>query len=122
MTAETMIAVLDVEASSAWYQNLLACESNHGGSEFDRLVIGDEVILMLHHWGAPEHPSMHSPSDGVVGNGLVIYFRVDDLDATFQRAMDLDADIVQQPRFNEVSHQREFELKDPDGYYRTVCE
>ena len=117
-----MIAVQDVEASSAWYQKLLACLSNHGGSEFDRLVSGNEVILLLHHWGAPEHPSMHSPSDGGVGNGLVIYFRVDNLDATFRRAKDLDAHIVQQPRLNEISHQREFELKDPDGYHLTVCE
>ena len=116
-----MIAVGDVEAASAWYQKLLGCVSDHGGSEFDRLVDGDKVVLLLHHWGAPEHASMHSPADGLVGNGLVLYFRVDDLDAAYARAMQLNATIVQEPHFNDLAHQHEFELKDPDGYHITIC-
>lgn len=122
MQTETMIAVRDVEASSRWYQWLLGCTSDHGGSEFDRLVDGQTVVLLLHHWGAPEHPSMRWSAAGRAGNGLVLYFRVADLDAVYQRAVAGEADVEGPPAFNEQSHQREFSLRDPDGYYLTVCQ
>ena len=121
MRTETMIAVRDVEASSEWYRQLLGCRSDHGGPEFDRLVNADTVLLLLHHWGAPEHPSMLSPTEGPIGHGLVIYFRVDDLDTILQRAKQMGAQIVCEPAFNELAHQREFSLRDPDGYFITVC-
>jgi predicted enzyme related to lactoylglutathione lyase len=121
MKTEAMIAVRDVEASSAWYQQLLGVQSDHGGTEFDRLVDGPEVVLLLHHWGAPEHPSMLSASDGPIGQGLVLYFRASDLDAVHRRAKDLQAQIMSAPAFNPQSRQREFTLRDPDGYVLTIC-
>jgi hypothetical protein len=37
-----------VAASSRWYQQLLGCESGHGGSEYERLVKDGELILQLY--------------------------------------------------------------------------
>lgn len=120
--AETMIAVVDVEKSSAWYQRLLGCRSNHGGPHFERLVNGSgEVVLLLHHWGAPEHPSMQKSPEREQGVGMVLYFRVDDLQAAFQRAGEMGAALLDEPHYNELAHQEEFSLRDPDGYFVTIC-
>lgn len=121
MTAcEPIIAVADVEASSRWYCDLLNLRSNHGGRYFDQLVSGDQTVLLLHHWGAEEHPSMRSPDNGNVGNGLVLYFRVADVQAVFDRAKELSVRTLGEPALNELSHQTEFSLYDPDGYYLTI--
>jgi catechol 2,3-dioxygenase-like lactoylglutathione lyase family enzyme len=117
-----MIAVADVEKSSAWYQRLLGCRSNHGGPYFDRLVNdAGEVLLLLHHWGAEEHPSMRARPAGEQGVGLVLYFRVDDLKAAYRRAMEMKAAVLDEPHYNEQAHQDEFSLRDPDGYFITIC-
>src|SRR5262245_38244190 len=50
MRPQPLIAVRDVEASSAWYQRLLGCESGHGGAEYERLVARGELIMQLHNW------------------------------------------------------------------------
>ncbi len=41
---ETIIAVKNVSASSAFYQKLLECSSAHGGETFEILKDGDTVI------------------------------------------------------------------------------
>ena len=50
MRPQPLIAVSDVEASSRWYQQLLGCRSAHGGTEYERLISGDALILQLHRW------------------------------------------------------------------------
>jgi catechol 2,3-dioxygenase-like lactoylglutathione lyase family enzyme len=45
---QPLIAVTDVEASSRWYQRLLGCHSAHGGSEYERLVADNALVLQLH--------------------------------------------------------------------------
>lgn len=48
MRPQPLIAVTDVEASSRWYQRLLGCKSAHGGTEYERLVSNNALILQLH--------------------------------------------------------------------------
>lgn len=79
-------------------------------------------MLLLHRWDAEEHPTMNQQNAGPVGHGIVIYFRVDDLEATHARALELEADVLNEPSFNELSHQADFDLRDPDGYFLTVCD
>ena len=116
-----MIAVKDVPTSSAWYERLLACRNDHGGAEFGRLVDGDTVLLLLHTQRGDEHAYLRGARPGEVGKGVCLYFRVDDLDAVYARARELDAEILGPPHENPLADQREFELRDPDGYYVTVC-
>src|SRR5437762_1745142 len=52
---QTLIAVRDVKASSAWYQTLLGvrsgCIPDHPHRlVYDRLMSGDTLILQLHSW------------------------------------------------------------------------
>jgi hypothetical protein len=45
--------------------------------------------LCLHEWGTRGHPSLMSPHHGMPGNGLLLFFRVDDFDLALQRARPL---------------------------------
>jgi catechol 2,3-dioxygenase-like lactoylglutathione lyase family enzyme len=122
MNTETMVGVADVEKSSAWYQHLLGCRSNHGGSEFDRIVNAEgEVVILLHKLGFDDHPSLGSEGEGPLGRGVEIYFRTADVESVYQRAREVNADIEIDLRFNPLAHQDEFKLRDPDGYLITIC-
>lgn len=120
---EIIIAVKDVEKSSAWYQQLLGCESRHGGSTFEILADpeDDTVVLCLHKWGAHEHPTMLDPVPAA-GNGLILFFRVTDLDGAWKKAQQLKAKVEAPPHVNTNSHRNEFSLRDPDGYYVSVTD
>ena len=117
---EVIIGVADVEKSSAWYQSLLNCKSMHGGNTFEILAdMDDTVILCLHKWAAHDHPTLNSPRIKP-GNGLILYFRVTDLNGIWHNAQNLHAVIEVSPHINENSHEEEFSLRDLDGYYVTV--
>lgn len=119
---DPIIAVKDIEASSKWYQALLGCRSMHGGSEFDILVSKDnEVLLCLHQWEAHGHPTMMNP-DITPGNGLILYFRTENMNKIRQNAGKLDCRIEEDIHLNPNSTKREFSLRDPDGYYLTITE
>jgi len=122
MHTEPMIAVDDVLASSAWYERLLGCKNTHGGAEFGMLADGDTILLLLHHRRGDEHAWLRQLHKGAVGAGVCLYFRVEDLDASFERAQALGAEILESPHENLLAGQRELELRDPDGYYVTLCQ
>lgn len=117
---EPIIGVSDVEKSSHWYQSLLNCKSNHGGDTFEILIneAGD-TILCLHKWGEHDHPTLSGPGSKP-GNGLILYFRVGNIDVPWKNAKRLNANVEEKPHLNENSGQQEFSLRDPDGYYVTV--
>ncbi len=55
MRPQPLIAVTDGEASSRWYQHLLACESAPGSAECERLVVAGRLVLQLHDWDVEHH-------------------------------------------------------------------
>jgi len=117
-----MIAVNDVEASSRWYQRLLGCESAHGGKEYERLVSGGVLILQLHHFEVEHHHgSIGNPDDKPYGNGVLLWFEIDDFEAAMPRVAELKAEIVlprhrNPPDGNGGPNHWECWLRDPDGY------
>jgi hypothetical protein len=78
------------------------------------------VLLCLHQWGAHEHPSLSSPDEGMLGNGLLLFFRVDDFDLTLKRARALGSRLEEEPHVNPNTWTEEFSLRDADGYYVTL--
>ena len=70
--------------------------------------------------GAHEHPSLMSPDDGTPGNGLLLFFRVDDYEMALNRARALVDRFEEEPHVNPNTQTREFSLRDPDGYYVTI--
>jgi catechol 2,3-dioxygenase-like lactoylglutathione lyase family enzyme len=118
----TIIGVVDVARSLAWYQSLFGQEAttpahDHFAQVFDA---DGTVLLCLHQWGAHEHPSLTSPDRGLPGNGLLLFFRVDDLDAALPKARALVERLEEEPHVNPATGTGEFALRDPDGYYVTV--
>jgi hypothetical protein len=119
---DPIIAVKDVEASSKWYQSVFDCRSMHGGKEFDILVSeNDEILICLHKWGEHQHPTMINP--GITpGNGLILYFRTENMNVIRQVVEKMGGFIVEDLHFNPNSKKKEFSLRDPDGYYLTITE
>ena len=118
----TIIGVADVPASFQWYQALLglpATAPNH--DHFGQILDSDGTVLLnLHAWGAHEHPSLTSPASATPGNGLLLFFRVDDFDLALPRARSLVSRLEEEPHVNPNTGTREFSLRDPDGYYVTI--
>jgi hypothetical protein len=61
-----------------------------------------------------------SPDEASPGNGLLLFFRVDDFDMVLKRARALVARFEEEPHLNPNTQTREFSLRDPDGYYLTI--
>jgi catechol 2,3-dioxygenase-like lactoylglutathione lyase family enzyme len=122
MNPQPLICVSDVEASSRWYQRLLGCQSAHGGPEYERLVSNGGLILQLHRWDvAHHHGRIGDPSITPYGNGVLLWFELDDFDAAVARAENLNAELVMPrhrnpPDGNGGPNHWEVWLRDPDGY------
>jgi catechol 2,3-dioxygenase-like lactoylglutathione lyase family enzyme len=117
-----IIGVTDVARSFKWYQSLLGLPETHPAhDDFGQILDTDgTVLLCLHQWGAHEHPPLVSPSHSEPGNGLLLFFRVDDLDEALPRARALVAALEEEPHVNPNTGTKEFALRDPDGYYVMV--
>jgi catechol 2,3-dioxygenase-like lactoylglutathione lyase family enzyme len=118
----TIIGVNDVAAGITWYQTMFGQPHtppvhDHFGQVLDT---DGTVLLCLHQWGAHEHPSLTGPGVAPPGNGLLLFFRVDDFDATLIRARSLGRALTEEPHVNPNTRTREFSLRDPDGYYVTI--
>jgi catechol 2,3-dioxygenase-like lactoylglutathione lyase family enzyme len=119
---DPIIAVKDVESSSIWYQQVFGLSRNHGGNKFSVLVSDDsEIILCLHKWEEHNHPTMMSP-DIPPGNGLLLYFRTDNMNSIYQNAIAAGSPIEEEIHLNTNSRRQEFSFRDPDGYFLTVTE
>lgn len=116
MRPQPLIAVTDVEASSAWYQRVLALESAHGGVEYERLTDGGELVLQLHAREVEHHHEGIGDPSLPYGNGVLLWFETDDFDAVVQRASAARATVVKAPHVNPNAGHRELWLRDPDGF------
>jgi catechol 2,3-dioxygenase-like lactoylglutathione lyase family enzyme len=118
----TIIGVADVPLSFRWHQSLLGLpETAPAHDDFGQIVDSDgTVLLCLHKWGAHEHPSLTSPQCATPGNGLLLFFRVDNFDAALPRARALVSRLEEEPHVNPNTGTMEFSLRDPDGYYVTI--
>ena len=127
MRPQPLITVTDVEASSRWYQKLLDCQSAHGGREYERLVFDGRLILQLHSFDVEHHHGpIGDPYDKPYGNGLLLWFEVDDFDAVVARASAMKAQVVLPRHRNPPSgdggpNHWECWLRDPDGYVVVIA-
>jgi catechol 2,3-dioxygenase-like lactoylglutathione lyase family enzyme len=118
----TIIGVGDVAGSFKWYQSLLGRPEQAPAHDYFGQILDSDgtVLLCLHSWGAHEHPSLTSPDRAQPGNGLLLFFRVDDFDMALTRARTLVARLEEEPNVNPATGTMEFALRDPDGYYVMV--
>jgi catechol 2,3-dioxygenase-like lactoylglutathione lyase family enzyme len=118
----TIIGVRDVPGSFKWYQSLFGQPETPPGHDYFGQILDEDgtVLLCLHQWGAHEHPSLMSPDEAPPGNGLLLFFRVDDFDMALKRARVLVTRFEEESHVNPNTQTREFSLRDPDGYYITL--
>jgi catechol 2,3-dioxygenase-like lactoylglutathione lyase family enzyme len=118
----TIIGVADVPGSFKWYQSLLGLPETAPAHDYFGQILDSDgtVLLCLHKWGAHEHPSLTSPSYAEPGNGLLLFFRIDNFDEALPRARALVSRLDEEPHVNPSTGTAEFSLRDPDGYYVTL--
>ena len=118
----TIIGVRDVRTSFHWYQSLIGLPPAAPAHDYfaQSLDTDGTVLLCLHEWGAHEHPSLTSPDHAQPGNGLLLFFRVDDFDTALAGARALVARLEEEPHLNPNTGTSELSLRDPDGYYVTI--
>jgi catechol 2,3-dioxygenase-like lactoylglutathione lyase family enzyme len=118
----TIIGVKDVPVSFKWYQALFGQPETAPGHDYWGQIDDSDgtVLLCLHEWGSHEHPSLMSPEKAPPGNGLLLFFRVDDFDLALQRARVLVSRLDEEPHLNPSTGTREFSVRDLDGYYVTI--
>ena len=117
----TIIGVRDVPASFKWYQSLFGQPAGRPDHrDFGQILDGDgTVLLCLHQWGVEDHPSLISPDKGMPGNGLLLFFRVDDFDMALRGPARWPCG-SKKITMNPNTRTKEFSLRDPDGYYVTI--
>jgi predicted enzyme related to lactoylglutathione lyase len=122
MRPQPLIAVKDVEASSRWYQRLFGCQSAHGGPEYERLELNGVLVMQLHSFEVDhDHGPIGDPDDRPYGNGVLLWFEVNDFDEALARATEMKAVVVMPRHRNPPSgdggpNHWECWLSDPDGY------
>ena len=118
----TIIGVSDVPRSFKWYQSLFGQRKTPPAhDDFGQILDTDgTVLLCLHQWGAHGHPSLMSPDEASPGNGLLLFFRVDDFGPALKRARTLVTRFEEEPHVNPNTQTREFSLRDPDRYCVTI--
>jgi uncharacterized glyoxalase superfamily protein PhnB len=119
---DPIIAVKNVNAAVKWYKQIFKFKKAHGGKDFAVLVNQDnEIILCLHKWGEHQHPSLTEPNV-VKGNGLLLYFRTDNLEAIRVEVEKIGWVVEEEIHLNQNSFKKEFSIKDPNGYFLTITE
>ena len=115
----TIIGVKDVATSFRWYQSILGRPDAAPAHDYWGQVCDSDgtVLLCMHEWGSHDHPSLASPDTAQPGNGLLLFFRVDDFDIALERARRLVSRLDGEPHVNPATGSREFALRDPDGYH-----
>ncbi|HYW72841.1 MAG TPA: VOC family protein [Pyrinomonadaceae bacterium] len=118
----TIIGVKNVRDSCKWYQSLFGQTVTAPAHDYFGQITDTDgtVLLCLHGWGEHEHPSLRSPDEATPGNGLLLFFRVDDFEMALQRARTLVTGFAEEPNLNPNTQTMEFSLRDPDGYYVTI--
>src|ERR1700677_698218 len=108
----TIIGVGDVPGTFKWHQTLFGQPATLPAHDcFGQILDSDgTVLLCLHEWGTHEHPSLLSPDHKTPGNGLLLFFGVDDFDSTLQRALSLVPRLEEEPHLNPATQTKEFSL------------
>jgi hypothetical protein len=80
------------------------------------------LILQLHSWEVEHHHGpIGDPNAKPYGNGVLLWFEIDDFDSAVARAVEMKADVIKPPHRNPPSggggpNHREYWLHDLDGY------
>lgn len=115
MKIEPLIVVNSVQLSSHFYQQVLLCQSAHGGDEYEMLTSNGNLILQLHSKDVHDHSGLYDKSTSV-GNGVCLWFRTSDFENAVERVHKFSPEIVAESHVNPNAKQNEIWFRDLDGY------
>jgi len=118
---QPLVVVRNVRASSRFYQQVLGAESGHGGDEYEQIVVDGELLLQLHRIDVEDHHGPLADPDQPLGNGVLLWFEVDDFEAAVKRVRATGAEVVTDVHTNPRALQQEIWVRDPDGYLVVVA-
>jgi catechol 2,3-dioxygenase-like lactoylglutathione lyase family enzyme len=115
------MGVGDIVNSVAWYQTLVGLPKltpAHG--HFGRHILDADGTVCSpftsrRAWASPADRPEPRP-----GNGLLLFFRVDDFDEALPSVRALVSRLEEEPHRNTNTATMEFALRDPDGYHVMV--
>jgi catechol 2,3-dioxygenase-like lactoylglutathione lyase family enzyme len=67
-------------------------------------------------WYQELHPHLGDPALRPHGNGVLLWFQVDDFEAAVERAREMRVEVLEGPRVNPSANHQEIWLRDRDGY------
>jgi hypothetical protein len=86
------------------------------------LVSNGQLILQLHTFEVEHH---HVPignrDDRPFGNGVLLWFEVDDFEAVVQRSAEMNVEMIMPRHRNSPANHWECWVRDPDGYIVVVA-
>jgi uncharacterized glyoxalase superfamily protein PhnB len=109
LNSSPVLAVHDLARSSAWYRDVLGCETHDPDPGNWTFCRSGAIDFMLGRC----HDAM--PASELGDHSYVAYLRVDDVGAFFARAVDAGAEILKPPT-DEPWGMRELALRSPDGH------
>ncbi|WP_208764271.1 VOC family protein [Bradyrhizobium guangdongense] len=75
----------------------------------------------MHDWNADHHHGAIGDPAQAIGNGILIWFEVDDFQEVVARARQLNAAVVREVHINPNAQHLELWIKDLDGYTVVVA-
>lgn len=111
-----MLAVDDVPKSGDWYRRVLGATGGHGGDTYEQLLVDGVMVMQLHRLAEDHHHETVGDPALPLGNGVAVWFEVDEFDAAVRRIRATGARVVTDAHPNPNSGNREIWLRDPDGY------
>ena len=122
MRPQPLICVSDIETSSRWYRRLLGLRGGNAGHGYERLFADDALVLQLHRFeDGHDHGPIGDPDVRPYGNGVLLWFEVDDFEAAMARAAEMKAEIALPRHVNDRPGHWECWLRDPDGYVVVIA-
>ena len=122
----TNICSDDLPKSKAFYIDLLGLSVKYDSDWYVQLCLPQDAeieygIIQKDHELVPGE-YRHSPSGPVNSpvSGIYVTFVVEDVDVTYQKALEMGIPIIQEPR-NEFYGQRRFLTQDPNGCLIDIC-
>lgn len=109
LRSNPVLAVHDLDRSSAWYRDVLACELDDVDPGNWRFCRAGNVMFMLGR--CPQVP----PASELGDHSYVAYLDVDDVDAFYRRAIAAGAEVLKAPH-DQPWGMRELALRSPDGH------
>jgi len=114
----TNICSTDLQRSKVFYIGLLGFNIKYDSDWYVQLCTAEDPDI---EFGIIQRDHELVPTDYQnKPNGMYVTFVVKDVDSTYQKALNMGACILQEPR-NEFYGQRRFLTKDPDGCLIDIC-